>query len=300
MPEFNYDDLADYFMGDFSVADRMHRNREFGFILRTKGIRTRFWGARFVLRRMSDEILQMILKKQFDGDLKRLTSFNWFYREVLERFGGQGIRDIIGHNELVNDDRYSESELLFHLTILTELFTGVLKRKDFFLAYELNKGACHYRRLLGYIAKFPENQIKDVALKHCPFPEATVMFWELLKELYGFTENEAVQCVRSTVLKINNIPFEKIRCWDIVRVTETYPEIRKEYHLLKALFKDISTCPLSIAQSNSDELFRELIIKYRLETHVHEQWQKRLGFKNGFSKIGLLISEADFDEKLAS
>lgn len=300
MADFNFDELVDYFMGDFNVADRMHRNREFGFILRTKGIRTKFWGARFVLKRMSDGILQMILKKQFDGDLKKLTSFNWFYREVLERFGGRGIREIIGHNDVVNDDRYSETELLFHLTILTELFTGVLKRRDFFEAYQLNKSACHYRRLLGYIAKFPEDEIRDVALKNCPFPDATLLFWDLLKELYGFSEKEAIQCVRSNILKLYKIPFETIRCWDIVRVTEIYPEIRKDYHLLKVLFKKTSCCQLSISRTHSDELFRELAIKYRIEALIHDQWQRRLGFKNILSAKGLLALDEEFNERIAS
>lgn len=300
MTDFKFDELADYFLGDFSVADRMHKNREFGFILRTKGIRTKFWGARFVLKRMSNETLQTIMKKQFVGDLKRLKSFNWFYREVIERFGTQGVREIICHDEEVNEDRYARTELLFHLSILTELFSGYLKRRDFFLAYELNKGACHYRRLLGYIAKFEEIEIREVAIKHCPFPEATLLFWELLKELYGFTEIEAIHCVRNTVLKLNNIPHEKIKCWDITRVTETYPEIRKEYHLLKVLFKVISPCRSSIAQTYSDELFRELVIKYQLELLIHDQWQRKLGFKNIFQCRGLLTSEEDDELELAS
>lgn len=300
MTDFKFDELADYFLGDFNVADRMHKNREFGFILRTKGIRTRFYGGRYVLKRMSNEILEKILKCQFQGDLKRLKSYNWFYREALIRFGGEVLREIIGHAEVVNDDRYAEAELLFHLNIMTELFSGFLKRKDFFIAYQINKGACHYRRLLGYIAKFEEKEIREVAIKYCPLPEATLLFWELLKELYGFTEIEAIQCVRNTVLKLNNIPHEKIKCWDIIRVTETYPEIRKEYHLLKVLFKVISPCRISIAQTYSDELFRELAIKYQLELLIHDQWQRKLGFKNIFPCRGLLTSEEDVDLELAS
>lgn len=297
MTEFNFDELKEYFLGDFEKADLMHKNREFGFVLRTKGIRSSFHGARYILKRISDEGLKEIMLKQFQGNLKKLKNYNWFYREALERFGTKEIRSIIGHSEAVDSDRYNQSELVFHLTVLTELFSGYIKRKDFFLAYGLKPGACHFRRLLGYIAKFDEKIIRETALKECPFPEATLLFWELLKELYGFTEEEAIKCARNYALKVSGLPHEDLQCWDYVRVTETHPQVRKEYHLLKAMLKDINNCPLAICNSYTDEVFRELAIKYRLEKQITESWQKRLGFKSSYSPVGLLSSAEDQGEE---